>query len=163
LNRGNLILFIHNNSRSGIVSAKMMLSDSGCAEFMESVLAYFMFKADLDRFFKEFSSLMQARKGAFLSRCCPLLDPLAAPYEEHLLQLTAKATHRKEQRAQFTALSGIFHLTASSRGNQCETAATYVEPGRAPNPHKGMNNDMSKILVTLALLCASLQAQVTGS
>ena len=68
-----------------------MLSDSGCAELMESVLTYFMFKADLDRFFMEFSSLMQARKGAFLSRCGPLLDPLAAPYQEHLLQLTAKA------------------------------------------------------------------------
>jgi hypothetical protein len=106
---------------------------------------------------------MQARKGAFLSRCGPLLDPLAAPYQEHLLQLTAKATHCKEQRAQFTALSGIFHLTPSSRGYQCQTAATRVEPGRAPNPKKGMNKDMSKILVTLALLCASLQAQVTVS
>src|ERR1700724_2600070 len=36
------------------------------------------------------------------------------------------------------------------------------EPGRAPNPNKGIK-DMSKVLVTLALLCASLQAQVTGA
>jgi hypothetical protein len=51
----------------------MMLSDSECAEFIESVLAYFKLKEDLDRFLKEFSSLMQARKGAFLSHFCPLL------------------------------------------------------------------------------------------
>src|ERR1700731_3951831 len=36
------------------------------------------------------------------------------------------------------------------------------EPGRAPNPNKGIK-DMSKLLVTLALLYASLQAQVTGA
>src|SRR6202045_3834539 len=36
------------------------------------------------------------------------------------------------------------------------------EPGRAPNPNKGIK-DMSKLLVTLALLCASLQAQLTGA
>src|ERR1700694_6162925 len=36
------------------------------------------------------------------------------------------------------------------------------EPGRAPNPNKEIE-DISKFLVPLALLCASLQAQGTGA
>src|ERR1700726_388647 len=60
------------------------------------------------------------------------------------------------------SLAGIFRCASSSRGYQCQTVVIHVAPSRAPNPNK-RNKEMSKVLVTLALLCASLQAQLTGA
>src|SRR5580692_5811633 len=51
---------------------------------------------------------------------------------------------------------------SSSRKHQCQTAVIHVAPGRHQIRTKG-TEEMSRTLVTLALMCASLQAQVKGA
>src|SRR5580700_4289894 len=51
---------------------------------------------------------------------------------------------------------------SSSRKHQCQTPVIHVAPGRHQIRTKG-TEEMSRTLVTLALMCASLQAQVKGA